>query len=65
MNEYKYQQRRKKRYDRCCIAGTLADGTDISRFCPCGSMNPPPKKVKKRIVRRFLSRELRNIIQEV
>lgn len=54
MDEYKFQQRRKKRGDHCVMAWTDKNGVGQSKLCGCGARTPPTKKHKKRIVRRFL-----------
>lgn len=57
MNEWKYQQRRKKRMGHCLInAGTWG------RLCGCGGYETPSKAKKARIIKRELSRQLRKQI---
>lgn len=77
MNEYKHQQRRKKRGDHCLVGPYYEEGWMLikgvyywvrlyeGRICGCGSRHAPTKKHKKRIIRRNLKAQLRQEISEV
>ena len=59
MNEWKFQQRRKKRGTHCTLHGILEDGTPWGRLCGCGTRTEVSKKHKNRIVKRYLKRQLK------
>ncbi len=58
MDEYRFQQRRKKRGLQCLVCKQRTDGTFATGLCGCGHRTPPSKSHKKRIVRRALERLL-------
>ena len=63
MDDYKFEQRRKKRGDNCIFAAVdQRTGVEYSVLCGCGCRTPPHKKYQKRIVRRALERKLRQHI---
>lgn len=64
MNEYKFEQRKKKRGEFCVWAGIATDAKHCSINCDCGSRTPPDKKHRTRIVKRSLKNNLRHIINE-
>jgi len=56
MDDYKFEQRKKKRGDYCVFSFTDENGVGRSCLCGCGSRTPPNKKHKTRIVKRALKR---------
>lgn len=64
MNEWKFQQRLKKRGDWCLMNGIKLDGTPYGCLCGCGLRNLPTKKYKTRIIKRELQNQLRDEIKE-
>jgi hypothetical protein len=56
MDDYRFEQRKKKRGEHCVFSWTDQNGVGRSCLCGCGSRTPPNKKHKKRIVKRFLKR---------
>lgn len=73
MNDWKYQRRRRTRGDRClvlnrpglggaaalCLTPAYADG---GMLCGCGHRNGPGKRHKRRIIKRTLARQLREMV---
>jgi hypothetical protein len=64
MDDYKYQQRRKKRGDHCCFERIDEAGVGRSVLCGCGTRNPPNKKHKTRIVKRKVKKDTQKEIDE-
>lgn len=68
MDDYKFQQRRKKRgiHCLCCTDAKNPDGTiqHISFLCGCGSRTPPDKQQKKKIVRNALKEDFRRELDD-
>lgn len=69
MDDYKYEQRRKKRGEYCVSCGSYVDektGKTIyfGIHCGCGDRVPPNKRHKKKIVRRSLKQQLRDRLNE-
>jgi len=54
MDDYKYEQRRKKRGGHCCFSYIDSNGVERSTLCRCGNRKPVSKKYKTRIVKRSL-----------
>lgn len=54
MDDYRYEQRRKRKGDHCIFACVSADGVERSHLCGCGSRCEPSKKHKNRIAKRAL-----------
>lgn len=65
MDDYKFQQRRKKRGDNCIFSYIDKAGVGRSCLCGCGARTPPAKKYKTRIVKRALKRQEKLIIDEL
>lgn len=57
MDDYKFEQRKKKRGIHCAFGFIDQDGVGRSCLCGCGSRTPPSKKHKARIVKRTLKRQ--------
>lgn len=57
-NEYKYQQRRRKRGLHCLVGPSACDNYSTGCLCGCGNRTPPGKKHKRRIIRRHLKNEI-------
>ena len=58
MDDYRFEQRKKKRGDNCIFSWTDKNGVGRSSLCGCGGRTPPSKKHKTRIVKRSLKRSL-------
>lgn len=55
-DDYKFEQRKRKRGEHCVFSFTDQNGVGRSCLCGCGSRTPPNKKHKTRIVKRSLKK---------
>ena len=56
MDDYKFEQRRKKRGGNCIFPYVDQNGVQRSCLCGCGTRTEQSKKYKTRIVKRSLKR---------
>jgi predicted adenine nucleotide alpha hydrolase (AANH) superfamily ATPase len=65
MDDYRREQRKKKRGSHCIFGVINENGVGISCFCGCGWRGHPNKKHKRRIVKRALKnafeKEIKNL----
>ncbi len=59
MDEWKFQQRRRKRGLHCLVHCVTADGVHHGKLCGCGGRTPPSKRKRARIIKRELARQAR------